>query len=175
MINAPDDISNCVLWLDGADPTTMGQNPSTGAGDVTNGSVVGLWQNKGTEPGYDFVNGSGSYKPIYDNGFKGIDTTTTNSYLSSDLTLNLINGYTVFIAARVLDPKRTTTREHLFTLTNDSTPYPAQYGMPINIYSNAYQYYYWNTASSQADKSAEVTTARVPTNPTNELEIIVTS
>lgn len=46
MINSPTEISNCIVWLDGSDISTMGELSSTGVGDVVDGDPVGLWQNK---------------------------------------------------------------------------------------------------------------------------------
>jgi hypothetical protein len=80
MITAPTNISDCVVWLDGADfVATMGQEDSTGTGDVTDRTQVGLWVDKTT--GKRFVQ-SGS-KPVFNQSLKCVDF----DYKSRDNTL----------------------------------------------------------------------------------------
>lgn len=51
MIASPLEFSNCYVWLDASDVTTMGVLSADTPGNVTNNANVGIWANKATNSG----------------------------------------------------------------------------------------------------------------------------
>lgn len=77
MINNPLDVPNCVVWLDGADSTTMGQLCATGTGDIADKQLVGLWKDKTT--GKEFYQNGSNNRPCYIEQLSCLNFTFANS------------------------------------------------------------------------------------------------
>ena len=82
MITDPSTIPNCVIWLDGADVSTLGPAP-TGPGVVNDGSLIQYWENK-VDPAKSFTQNSNLTSPTYYQSLSAINLESqyTDPYLA---------------------------------------------------------------------------------------------
>ena len=66
ILNNPTEIAGCILWLDGADKTSMRQNYNDVGANVNDGNQVGYWGDKsGNLPSTNFTNWQTTKRPTY--------------------------------------------------------------------------------------------------------------
>ena len=79
---APNTISNCGLWLDAADMSTLFQDSAGTTPVTTNGQPIGLWRDK-SGAGHDFTQATSGNRVSYDTSSKGAIQLSSPTFLQA--------------------------------------------------------------------------------------------
>jgi hypothetical protein len=160
MITAPTDISNCQVWLDASDTTSLFQLSGGTTAVAANLDPVGYWGDKsGNARHFTNIGGSATTRPTWVSSLSTVRFDGTNDYLSSFFNLTY-TAQTVFVVCKGNSPSNAAFYSQKTLAVSDADQTAAGNFVPLVI----------NDASTWAALGAAITFS--PRNPSTLYDLV---